>query len=60
MTKWEIEFEKAELLEAVKEQERFERVYKANPSLPVRVCTKEAHLPLLYITSAQNKKIQEK
>ena len=48
------EFECAMLLEEAKEQERFEAFYSSIPKLIVRHKTLESHLPLIFITTAQN------
>ena len=56
MTKAEREFKIAELLEEAKEYERFEKFYASIPSISCRMRTEESHLPLLYITSADDNK----
>ena len=55
MNKWELELKIAEMLEEAKEEERFRDFCESLPLVAIRRRTEESHLPLMWITTAENK-----
>lgn len=59
MNKWEREFKIAELIAESEEQRRVDEFYEKIPNVIIRHKTQESHLPLIFISSAENKHLQE-
>lgn len=56
MNKWELEFKIAELIAELEEQRRFDEFYEKIPNVISRHKTQESHLPLMFISSAEEKR----
>ena len=57
MNKWEREFKIAELIAESEEQQRFYEFYVKIPNVIIRYKTQESHLPLIFISSAEVRKV---